>query len=125
MDFYLTARADRILESFAKGLPSALRGAGARKITDYGGAASRYAQRRIDANAWGRSAGPNGALMRGEAPRVMRAARNPLPAGLGVRDTAPRTVARRKKKNVAWGSWPKTPPRGNRAADVFNPGARG
>ena len=122
MDAYLVGRSARAI---AKGLPSVLRGAGARKITEYGGAASRYAQRRIDANAWGRSAGASGALMRGEAPRVMRSMRNPLPAGVGVRDTSPRTVARRKKKDVAWGSWPKTPPRGNRAADVFNPGARG
>lgn len=33
--------------------------------------------------------------------------------------------ARSRRKYNAWGSWPKTPPRGNRAADVFNPGARG
>lgn len=33
--------------------------------------------------------------------------------------------ARNRRKYSAWGSWPKSAPRGNRAADVFNPRARG
>lgn len=63
------------------------------------------------------------AAARSRTPENM--ARESVSSSRSALNASATSEARNRRKYSAWGSWPKTAPRGNRAADVFNPRARG